>query len=255
MGQGSQGGQAGHDLDRKLSRAEASHAVTGLGWRLVLGDLRTEVLTGSLPLAADVAARAAALPHAEGHLRMDIRQDLVVLMLQTATAGWVTPRDVELAHRITAVAEEFRLTTRAGTGEAGTGEAGTGQDGRSVQLLEVAIDVLDMAKVRPFWQAVLGYADEPGQDGPPNGLIDPLGQGPASGSSRWTPRARSVTASTWTFRCRTTRRISASRTRSRPEAGCFRRRSSARSGCWPTPRATRRASAPGRAATPAASAA
>ena len=52
------------------------------------------MLTGSLPLAADVAARAAALPHAEGHLRMDIRQDRVVLMLQTATAGWVTPRDV-----------------------------------------------------------------------------------------------------------------------------------------------------------------
>ena len=87
MGQGSQGGQAGHDLDRKLSRAEASHAVTGLGWRLVLGDLRTEVLTGSLPLAADVAARAAALPHAEGHLRMDIREDRVVLMLQTAPVG------------------------------------------------------------------------------------------------------------------------------------------------------------------------
>jgi 4a-hydroxytetrahydrobiopterin dehydratase len=164
MGQGSQGS---HDLDRKLSRAEASHAVTGLGWRYVLGDFRTEVLTGSLPLAADVAARAAALPHAEGHLRMDIRQDRVVLMLQTA--GWVTPRDVELAHRITAVAEEFRLTTQAGTGQAG----------RSVQVLEIAIDVLEAAKVRPFWQAVLGYAEEPGHDGPPNGLIDPLGQGPA----------------------------------------------------------------------------
>ena len=60
MGQGSQDSQAGHDLDRKLSRTEASRAVTGLGWRYVLGDLRTEVLTGSLPLAADVAARAAA---------------------------------------------------------------------------------------------------------------------------------------------------------------------------------------------------
>ncbi len=179
MGQGSQDRAAGHDLDRKLSRTEASDAVTGLGWRYVLGDFRTEVLTGSLPLAADVAARAAALPHAEGHLRMDIRQDRVVLMLQTASAGWVTPRDVELAHRITAVAEEFRLTTQAGTGEDGTGEAGTGQDGRSVQVLEVGIDVLDITKVRPFWQAVLGYADEPGHDGPPNGLIDPLGQGPA----------------------------------------------------------------------------
>ena len=162
------------DSHRKLSRQEASDAVTGIGWRYVLGDLRTEVLTGSLPLAADVAGRAAAVPEAQGHLRMDVRADRVVFSLQTAAMAWVTPRDVELAHQVSAVAEEFRLSTQAGTGEAGTGQAG-----RSVQVLEIGIDVLDMAKVRPFWQAVLGYADEPGRDGPPNGLIDPLGQGPA----------------------------------------------------------------------------
>lgn len=171
MGQGS---QEGHDLDRKLSRTEASHAVTGLGWRLVLGDLRTEVLTGSLPLGADVAGRAAALPHAQGHLRIDIREDRVVLTLQTAAVDGVTPRDVELAHQISALTEEFRLSTQPGTGEDGTGQAG-----RSVQVLEIAIDVLDAAKVRPFWQAVLGYVDQPGQSGPMAGLIDPLGQGPA----------------------------------------------------------------------------
>ena len=169
-----QGSQSSHDLNRKLSRQEASHAVTGLGWRLVLGDLRTEVLTGSLPLAADVAARAAALPHAEGHLRMDVREDRVLLTLQTATADWVTPRDVELARQITALAENLRLTTRPGTDEDGSGPAG-----RPVQVLEIAIDVIDGAKVRPFWQAVLGYVDEPGQSGPLAGLIDPLGQGPA----------------------------------------------------------------------------
>ncbi len=171
MGQGS---QESHDLDRKLSRQEASHAVTGLGWRLVLGDLRTEVLTGSLPLAADVAGRAAALPHAQGHLRIDIREDRLVLTLQSAAVDGVTPRDVELAHQISALTEEFRLSTQPGTGEAGTGHAG-----RSVQVLEIAIDVLDAAKVRPFWQAVLGYVDQPGQSGPMAGLIDPLGQGPA----------------------------------------------------------------------------
>jgi 4a-hydroxytetrahydrobiopterin dehydratase len=172
--------QSSHDLNRKLSRAEASAAVTGLGWRLVLGDLRTEVLTGSLPLAADVAARAAALPHAGGHLRMDIREDRVLLTLQTATADWVTPRDVELARQITALAEEFRLTTRPSGGTRdGADEDGTGPAGRPVQVLEIAIDVLDAAKVRPFWRAVLGYADQPGQSGPLAGLIDPLGQGPA----------------------------------------------------------------------------
>jgi 4a-hydroxytetrahydrobiopterin dehydratase len=172
-----QGSQSSHDLNRKLSRQEASHAVTGLGWRLVLGDFRTEVLTGSLPLAADVAARAAALPHAEGHLRMDVREDRVLLTLQTAAADWVTPRDVELARQITALAEEFRLTTRPAWD--GTDETGTGRAGRPVQVLEIAIDVLDAAKVRPFWQAALGYADQPGQSGPLAGLIDPLGQGPA----------------------------------------------------------------------------
>jgi len=164
-----QGSQGHHELDRKLSRAEASAAVTGLGWRYVIGDLRTEVLTGSLPLAADVAGRAAALPHAEGHLRMDIRADRLLLALQTPMANWVTPRDVELARQISALAEEFRLSTRPGDGE----------NARSVQVLEIAIDVLDGAKVRPFWQAVLGYVDEPGPGGPLNGLIDPLGQGPA----------------------------------------------------------------------------
>ncbi len=176
MGQGS---QESHDLDRKLSRPEASHAVTGLGWRLVLGDLRTQVLTGSLPLAADVAGRAAALPHAQGHLRIDIREDRVVLTLQTAAVDGVTPRDVELAQQISALAEEYRLSTQPGTVEDGSGQAGTGQAGRSVQVLEIAIDVLDAAKVRPFWQAVLGYADQPGQSGPMAGLIDALGQGPA----------------------------------------------------------------------------
>ena len=78
---------------------KASDAVTGLGWRLVLGELRAEVLTGSLPLAADVAARAArrwrdgaggtarpaaSVPGAEGHLRLDVRADRVILALQTA---------------------------------------------------------------------------------------------------------------------------------------------------------------------------
>ena len=152
---------------RKLSRQEASDAVTNLGWRLVLGELRTEVLTGSLPLATDVAARAASVAGAQGHLRMDVRADRVIFSLQTAAAGWVTERDVELAQRITAVAAELRLDTVSAGG------------GRPVQVLEIGIDALDAAAIRPFWQAVLGYVDEPGRSGPWDGLIYPLGQGPA----------------------------------------------------------------------------
>ena len=155
---------------RKLSRQEASDAVTSLGWRLVLGELRAEVLTGSLPLAADVAGRAASVPGAEGHLRLDVRTDRVILALQTAAVGWVTERDVELARKISAVVDELRVETTAGV---------EGGGGRSVQVLEIGIDTLDAGAIRPFWRAVLGYADEPGRSGPWDGLIDPLGQGPA----------------------------------------------------------------------------
>ncbi len=154
------------DSHRKLSRQNASDAVTGIGWRYVLGEFRTQVLTGSLPLAADVAGRAAAVPEAQGHLRMDVRADRVVLALQTAEVAWVTSRDVELARRISAMAEEFRLTT-------------TSEGTRSVQVLEIGIDAMEIAKIRPFWKAVLAYADEPGRSGPEDALVDPVGQGPA----------------------------------------------------------------------------
>jgi 4a-hydroxytetrahydrobiopterin dehydratase len=161
------GGMAFDDGHKKLSRQEASEAVTGLGWRLVLGELRAEVRTGSLPLAADVAGRAAAVPETQGHLRMDVREDRVVLALQTAEVGAVTARDVELARRISVVTEEFRLTTTSG------------EDDRTVQVLEIGIDAMDIASIRPFWKAVLGYADEPGRSGPQDALVDPFGQGPS----------------------------------------------------------------------------
>jgi 4a-hydroxytetrahydrobiopterin dehydratase len=156
-------------LYQKLSRQEASDAVTSLGWRLVLGELRAEVLTGSLPLAADVAGRAASAAGAEGHLRMDVRADRVILSLQTAAVGWVTEQDVELARAISAIVDGMRLET----------VGGDGGDGRSVQVIEIGIDALDATAIRPFWRAVLGYADEPDRPGPWDGLVDPQGQGPA----------------------------------------------------------------------------
>jgi 4a-hydroxytetrahydrobiopterin dehydratase len=165
---GTMGGMAFDSSNEKLSRQEASDAVTGLGWRYVLGEFRTEVRTGSLPLAADVAGRAAAVPEAQGHLRMDVREDRVLLALQTAELSAVTSRDVELARRISAVTEEFRLTTTPG-------EEGE----RTVQALEIGIDAMDIASIRPFWKAVLGYIDEPTASCAQDALVDPFGQGPA----------------------------------------------------------------------------
>jgi 4a-hydroxytetrahydrobiopterin dehydratase len=160
------------DLDRTLRRQEASEAVTGLGWRYVLGLLRTTLPAGSLTEAADLAGRVVAGggAEAEGRLWIDLRRDQLVLSLQSPATASVTPREVALARRISEVASGLGLTTSARVGGAAP---------RSVQVLEVAIDAMDIAAVRPFWKAVLGYTDEPGRSGPEDALVDPVGQGPA----------------------------------------------------------------------------
>ena len=163
------GAMAFDSSNEKLSRQEASDAVTGLGWRYVLGEVRTEVRTGSLPLAADVAARAAAVPQAQGHLRMDVREDRVLLSLQTAEAGCGHG-----ARRGTGPAD---LRGDGGVPADDDQPGGTGD--RTVQVLEIGIDAMDIASIRPFWKAVLGYVDEPGRAGPQDALVDPSGQGPA----------------------------------------------------------------------------
>jgi 4a-hydroxytetrahydrobiopterin dehydratase len=156
----------------KLSRQDASAAVSHLGWRLVLGIFRTHVRVGSLVQAADVAARAAGVcgADADEHLWMDVRRDRVVLSLQSLATASVTTRDVELADRITVAVSELGLMTDA--------EAGRGTP-RSVQVLEIAIDALDIASIRPFWKAVMGYHNEAGASGTEDALVDPVGQGPA----------------------------------------------------------------------------
>jgi 4a-hydroxytetrahydrobiopterin dehydratase len=161
-----------HAASRKLSMQEASDAVTGLGWRYILGVLRTYVRAGSLAQAADVARRvvAAAGPDADACLQLDVRRDGLVLTLQSLDTNQVTAREAEVARRISAAVTELGLATDAGVG---------GRGARSAQLLEIAIDALDIAAVRPFWKAVMGYADPPGASGPEDELADPVGQGPA----------------------------------------------------------------------------
>jgi 4a-hydroxytetrahydrobiopterin dehydratase len=149
-----------------------SDAVTGRGWRYVLGVVRTCVRVGSLAEATEVAARAVAACGAEAdqRLRLDLRGDRVVLSLQSLATAGVTARDVELAHRVSAVVGELGLRTDADVGDGAP---------RSVQLVEIGIDALDIAAIRPFWKAVLGYADEAGSSGPEDAIVDPVGQGPA----------------------------------------------------------------------------
>jgi pterin-4a-carbinolamine dehydratase len=159
-------------MQQILSRREASEAVQDYGWRFLLGALRTSVQVGSLAQAIGLATDAVAVcgDDADRHFWVDARPHRVVFTLQSLDQAAVTTRDVELARRISACAEETGLRTEP--------EVGTGAP-RSVQVLEIAIDALDIAGIRPFWKAVLGYADEAGADGPEDPLVDPVGQGPA----------------------------------------------------------------------------
>ena len=158
--------------EQKLTRTQASDAVSDQGWRYLLGTLRASVPVGSMAQAIDVAAGvvAACGVDAEGHLRVDIRPDRVVLALQSLDQAAVTARDADLAHRLSGVVHAMGLRTEPEIGTAAV---------HSVQLLEIAIDALDIPAIRPFWKAVLGYADEPGATGPDDALVDPVGQGPA----------------------------------------------------------------------------
>jgi 4a-hydroxytetrahydrobiopterin dehydratase len=106
---------------------------------------------------------------ADASLSVDLRPDLVVLSLQSRASGSVTAREVELARRVSEAAAGLGLAT----------DARSSGGARSVQVVEVAVDAIDIAAVRPFWKAVLGYADEPGRSGPEDALVDPLGQGPS----------------------------------------------------------------------------
>ena len=159
-------------MHRALTRQEASAAVAELGWRFLLGTLRASVPVRSLAEACNAAANAVAAcgGDADQHLRIDLRPERVVLSLQSLDQATVTDRDAELAHLITAAVR--------GDGPRTQPEIGTDAP-RSVQMIEIAIDAIDIAAIRPFWKAVLGYGDEPGADGPADALVDPVGQGPA----------------------------------------------------------------------------
>jgi 4a-hydroxytetrahydrobiopterin dehydratase len=160
------------DPDVPLSRTAASAGAGPAGWRFLLGTLGASVPVPSLARAVEVAGAAVAAcgPAAERHLRVDLRPDRVELSLQDRSLAAATGRDVALAQAITAALADLGAVVAAPV---------SAEYARPVQMLELAIDALDIPAIRPFWKAVLGYVDEPGHDGPDDGVVDPAGQLPA----------------------------------------------------------------------------
>lgn len=148
-----------------LTRLDASEAVSDLGWRYVLGSLLAQVPALSMSHAAEITARAvhSCAGEADDHLQVDMRPDRVHLSLRTRPMAGVTQRDVDLAHRISSGVRDLGLRTEPGHQPV-------------VQRLEIAIDALDIPRIRPFWRAAMAYVDEPGA-GLDGAIVDPAGLG------------------------------------------------------------------------------
>jgi 4a-hydroxytetrahydrobiopterin dehydratase len=155
-----------------LTRQQISDAVGPLGWRFVLGVLRASVEVDSLARAVTVAAAATTVAgrDADERLWIDLRRHRVVLSIQTLAVAEITEADIALVRTVTQALTELGLRPDPVVERVSQ---------RSDQILELAIDALDIPAVRPFWKAVLGYTDEADRDGPTDPIVDPVGQGPA----------------------------------------------------------------------------
>ena len=145
------------------------HATTELpDWRFLRTRIEATFGAASFDAAAhfalDVASAAEAAAH---HPDLDIRYpgEVHIALTTHAAGGTVTDLDVALAATISELARRWGLTSRPGR----------------AQVCEVAIDAMDIAAVRPFWQALLAYEPEPPHHAIDNAIaiVDPARIGPA----------------------------------------------------------------------------
>lgn len=152
-------------MAEKLTYLDAQSAVEARHWRVVLGALQASFRTETFARGIVFVRRVGDLAEDAGHHPdVDLRYPRVRVRLTTHDTGGLTTRDVALAQAISAVADELGIA---------------GEPERPGSL-EIAIDAMDIARVLPFWRAVLGYRAGPVPDvGESPALVDPDGIGPA----------------------------------------------------------------------------
>src|SRR6187397_601992 len=125
-----------------LRHSDVTAAVDDRHWRVLLQSLRATFSTPDFSTAAAFVARiAAAADEANHHPDVVLRWGQVTVTTTSHDAGGLTQRDVDLAATVSALADELGLE---------------GDVPRS-EILEIAIDALDIPAVVPFWAAVMGY--------------------------------------------------------------------------------------------------
>jgi 4a-hydroxytetrahydrobiopterin dehydratase len=141
------------------------HESEGLeDWRVISEGACIFFRTRSFADSAALVHAIGEIPDVEGHPpAVDIRHGGVTVRLISLSDEYLgmTERDVQVAHKISAVARERGLAA----------------DPTAVQSLLVIPGAPDIAEIMPFWRAVLGY--EPRPDSPDEDLVDPQDRGAA----------------------------------------------------------------------------
>jgi 4a-hydroxytetrahydrobiopterin dehydratase len=138
------------------------HESPGVGdWRVLSTGAATYFETGSFTKGVALTVRIAELAEAANHHPdVDLRYAGVLVRLLTHEVmpdGWLSGKDAALAAEISEAARELDITANPAR----------------VQQVQIAIDALDIQKVRPFWAAVLGYEFFLDED-----VVDPGAFGP-----------------------------------------------------------------------------
>lgn len=116
---------------------------------------RTADFAAALRLADAVGAVADEMNH---HPDLGVHWGRLDVTLTSHDTGGVTERDLELAERISGIAAE----------------QGAEPAPEGVQTVDWGLDTWAGSEVKPFWDALLGYAGKPH----PDEVVDPYGTGP-----------------------------------------------------------------------------
>jgi Pterin-4a-carbinolamine dehydratase len=128
-------------------------------WRVLFTGACTHFRTGSFARGVelvDVIGRLA--DAANHHPDIDLRYGGVTVRLITHEVDGLSERDADLARQISDTARAMKIPA----------------DPSPVQDVQIAIDTMVPAEVRPFWRAVLGYREVGDED-----LLDPISRGPS----------------------------------------------------------------------------
>jgi 4a-hydroxytetrahydrobiopterin dehydratase len=162
------GSSTGNRDDQQVLDGHGVAAARLDDWRLLLGALHGRFRTGSFARGMAFLERIAAeAERADHHPDVDLRYGFVHVRLSSHDAGGVTERDVALARVISELADGMDLAPQTA----------------GLAVPELALDTADVAAVKPFWRAVLGYVDSSADDE----IVDPDGRLPTLWFQRTEP--------------------------------------------------------------------